>query len=148
MHEIRNKIINQLIIIGLICLNYYIANSYYNYYKLTAMPDQFWIWDLPRYFTLITLGLVVMLTCYEHRTDYGNRFCCTKIMVFVPIYIYLLLNLGLNNIIISLTQTVQVAEAKQAIAFGYMLFIAITTTISYLSFSIEFIAQFKKETES
>lgn len=148
MHEIRNKIINQLIIIGLICLNYYITKSYYNYYKLTAMPDQFWIWDLPRYFTLITLGLVVMLTYYEYRTDCGDHFCFTKIMVFAPIYVYLLLSLGLNNIIISLTQTVQVAEAKQAIAFGYMLFIAITTMISYLSFSVEFITQFKKETES
>lgn len=147
MHEIRNKIINQLIIIGLICLNYYITKSYYNYYKLTAMPDQFWIWDLPQYFTLITLGLVVMLTYYEYRTDDGDHFCFTKIMVFAPIYAYLLLNLGLNNIIISLTQTVQVAEAKQAIAFGYMLFIAITTMISYLSFSIEFITQFKKEME-
>lgn len=147
MHKIRNKIINQLIIIGLICLNSYIASSYYNYYKLTAMPDQFWIWDLPCYFTLITLGLVVMLTCYEYRTDYGDHFCCTKIMVFAPIYAYLLLNLGLNNIIISLTQTVQIAEAKQAIDFGYMTFIAITTTISCLSFSIEFIIQFKKETE-
>lgn len=147
MHKIHNKIINQLIIIGLICLNCYITKSYYNYYKLTAMPDQFWIWDLPQYFTLITLGLVFMLTYYEYRTDYDDHFCFTKIMVFAPIYAYLLLNLGLNNIIISLTQTVQVAEAKQAIAFGYMLFIAITTMISYLSFSIEFITQFKKEME-
>ena len=99
MHKIRNKIINQSIIIGLIFLNYYIAISYYRYYKLTAMPNQFWIWDLPRYFTLITLGLVVMLTYYEYRTDYDDHFCFTKIMVFAPIYAYLLLNLGLNNII-------------------------------------------------
>lgn len=147
MHRIRNKIINQLIIIGLICLNCYIAISYYNYYKLTVMPDQFWIWDLPRYFTLITLGLVIMIMHYEHHTDYGDHFCFTKIMVFAPIYAYLLLNLGLNDMIISLTQTVQVAEAKQAIAFGYMLFIAITAVISCLSFSLEFITQFKKETE-
>lgn len=144
----KSKIIlNQTIILGLIYLNYYIANNYYSYYKLSGMPGQYWIWDLPRYFALILLVFLIMLTRFLSRTDFNYHFCFTRIMVFAPLYSYLLLVLGFKTVIISLLQTNNLKEASDAIAFGYMLFIIALTAISYISFSIEFIIQFKKEPE-
>lgn len=140
-------IINQTIISGLIYLNYYIANNYYSFYKLTGEPGKYWIWDLPRYLALILLFLLIMLTRFLSQTDFEDRFCFTRIMVFASLYSYLLLVLGVKTVIISLLQTDNMQEAAEAISFGYMLFIMTLTAISSISFSIEFIIQFKKEPE-
>ena len=142
----KSKIVlNQIIILSLIYLNYCIANNYYSYYKLSGTPGRYWIWDLPRYVALILLIFLIMLTRFLSQTDFNYHFCFTHIMIFAPLYSYLLLVLGFKNVIISLLQISNLQKASEAIAFGYMLFIITLTAISCVSFSIEFIAQFKKE---
>lgn len=144
----KSKIIlNQIIILSLIYLNYSIANNYYSYYKLSGTPGRYWIWGLPRYIALILLIFLIMLTRFLSQTDFNYHFCFTRIMIFAPLYSYLLLILGFKNVIISLLQISNLQEASEAIAFGYMLFIITLTAISCVSFSIEFITQFKKESE-
>lgn len=129
----------------LIIFEFYFAKNYFAFFKTAADPASYPIWQFSSYMALVLLILIICLNRFLVHADLYNDFCLTRIWTFTPLYAYCSLAIGLKQLIIILWPTDKIAQANSAICFGFMLFSFTMPCLAFIAFTLEFIIQFKKE---